>query len=199
MTTTEPVFHMHHDPAEMVGRRERLGVRLLIVADGALVFGLIFSYLYMRNLDANHAWRPEGVEPLSTVTSWMLALPFVVAMALHAFGSQQPSARRSTSMLALAVLVLGSYLQVLVLSSAPLLDPESGRFDGAYLSMWGLLGGANLFHYLLSGFIALGLMLRAFRGRVDPELEVWRMRTAQSWFTWAAVSAAACALTLLLG
>ena len=199
MTATDQVFHMHHDPAEMVGRRERLGVRLLIVADGAFVFGMIFSYLYLRNLDAHHGWRPMGVQPLSGATSYLLALPFIIVMAMHAFGSQRPATRRTQSALMFAVLVVGAYAQIVTLNNAPLTDPETGRFLGAYLSTWALMGGANLFHYLLSGFIALGLMLRSVRGHVDPELEVWRMRTAQSWFTWAAISASACALTLILG
>jgi ABC-type branched-subunit amino acid transport system permease subunit len=199
MTAANQLFHMHHDPAEMVGRRERLGVRLLIVADGAFVFGMIFSYLYLRNLDSNHGWRPMGVQPLSASTSWMLALPFIVVMALHAFGTQNPATRRTQTVLAFAVLAIGAYAQLVTLNGAPLTDAESGGFAGAYLSTWALLGGANLFHYLLSGFIALGLMIRTMRGHVDPELEVWRMRTAQSWFTWAAISASACALTLMLG
>ena len=51
--SAETQFHVHHDAPEVVGRRERLGVRLLIVADGAFVFGMIFSYFYLRNLNAN--------------------------------------------------------------------------------------------------------------------------------------------------
>ena len=53
--STDTEFHIHHDSAEKVGRRERLGVRLLIVADGAFVFGMIFSWFYLRNLNENNA------------------------------------------------------------------------------------------------------------------------------------------------
>jgi len=49
-------FHVHHDSPEAIGRRERLGVRLLIVADGAFLFGMIFSYFYLRNLNVNGGW-----------------------------------------------------------------------------------------------------------------------------------------------
>ncbi len=42
-TTSHTEFHIHHDAPAVVGRRERLGVRLLIVADGAFVVGMIFS------------------------------------------------------------------------------------------------------------------------------------------------------------
>ena len=37
------------DAPEVVGRRERLGVRLLIVADGAFLFGMLFTYFYLKN------------------------------------------------------------------------------------------------------------------------------------------------------
>ena len=44
-------FHVHHDAPEIVGRRERLGVRLLIVADGAFLFGMLFTFFYLKNLN----------------------------------------------------------------------------------------------------------------------------------------------------
>mgnify|MGYP003346941836 CR=1 FL=1 len=51
-------FHVHHDAPEVVGRRERLGVRLLIVADGAFLFGMIFTFFYLKNLN-NGGGRSE--------------------------------------------------------------------------------------------------------------------------------------------
>ena len=48
-------FHLHHDSPEAVGRRERLGVRLLIVADASFLFAMIFSWFYLRNLNVNGA------------------------------------------------------------------------------------------------------------------------------------------------
>ena len=54
---------MHHDSPAKVGRRERLGVRLIIVADGAFVFGLIFTYFYLRNLNLNGGWVPAELGP----------------------------------------------------------------------------------------------------------------------------------------
>jgi hypothetical protein len=52
-----------------------------------------------------------------------------------------------------------------------------------------------MFHYIVAGFIALGLVIRSRRATVDPILESWRIRTAASWFTWVAVSGIACAIT----
>ena len=58
-STHESQFHVHHDSDAAVGRRERLGVRLLIVADGAFLASMIFSYFYLRNLNNNNAWLPN--------------------------------------------------------------------------------------------------------------------------------------------
>ena len=46
-------FHVHHDAPEVVGRRERLGVRLLIVADGAFLFGMLLDRKSTR-LNSSH-------------------------------------------------------------------------------------------------------------------------------------------------
>ena len=75
-------------------------------------------------------------------------------------------------------------------------EARGTAFDGAYASSWVLLAGANVFHYILGSFIALGLFLRRRRANVDPILEHWRQMTAGSWFTWIAISGFLCALTL---
>ena len=70
---------IHHDPPAVVGRRERLGVRLLIVADGSFVFAMIFTYFYLRNLNLNDGWLPNGAHTFSTASSWIAVAPLVVA------------------------------------------------------------------------------------------------------------------------
>ena len=77
----------------------------------------------------------------------------------------------------------------------PFIVKDTHAFEGSYASTWVLIAGANMFHYILAAFIALGLVIRARRASVDPTLEKWRMRTAASWFTWIAISGVACAIT----
>lgn len=195
---TDAVFHIHHDPPESVGKRERLGVRLLIIADGAFVFGMVFSYLYLRNLNVNGQWlapNQQIVEPLAT---WQVTIPFLVAAACNALGITYRPAFRPLSLVGLAALGIGFYLQFRQVSDLPFINPETEKFESAYASAWFLLGGANLLHYLLTTFLALGLFLRSFRVRLHPDLELWRLRTAQSWFTWVAFSAVLCAVTTML-
>jgi len=193
--STETEFHIHHDAPEVVGRRERLGVRLLIVADGAFVFGMIFSYLYLRNLDANGGWLPKGAHYLSAASGWMTVVPLVVAAFAHRMGERQRESFKALSIVTLVALLLGAYYQWHQLAHMPFIVKDTGIFEGGYASMWLLIAGANLFHFLIGSFIALGLVLRARRASVDPILETWRLRTAGSWFTWIAISGIACAIT----
>ena len=68
-------------------------------------------------------------------------------------------------------------------------------FEGAYASSWVLIAGANMFHYILGAFVALGVALRSRRNDLNAVLEFWRQRTVGSWLTWIAISGIACAIT----
>jgi heme/copper-type cytochrome/quinol oxidase subunit 3 len=192
----ESQFHIHHDLPAVVGRRERLGVRLLIVADGAFVAAMIFSYFYLRGLNANGAWVPKGGHTLSASTGWIVALPLIVAAIVHKIGIKSRSS--ATAAIVLIAMVVGGYLQWRQLAHMPFVAKDDGGrryFEGAYASNWVILGGANLFHYIIGTFLALGLVIRRSRAKVDPTLEYWRQLTASSWFTWIAVSGVLCAIT----
>jgi heme/copper-type cytochrome/quinol oxidase subunit 3 len=189
--STDTKFHVHHDAPEVVGRRERLGVRLLIVADGSFVFALIFSYFYLRNLDQNGGWIPDGGHTLATSTGWKVVIPLIIAALVHRLAMRDPSHQRSFSAIALLSLAYGAYAQFDQLANLPFIDGESGAFEGAYASCVTLIAGGNLFHYIVAIFLALGLVLRSGRTNVNPVLESWRMRTAGSWFTWIAIAGVA--------
>jgi len=195
MSTTQA--HVgHHEPPEVVGKRERLGVRLLIIADGAFVFGLIFSYLYLQNLDANGGWLPDEAHRMSANSGWLIAIPLVVAALSHFYGTIHRRSFKAMSLITLVSLVVGAYLQWSQLATMPFIGADSGVFEGSYASMWMLMSASSLFHYSLGIFVALGLAIRAQRVHLDPVLETWRLRTAGSWLTWIAISGVACAFTL---
>jgi heme/copper-type cytochrome/quinol oxidase subunit 3 len=195
--STETEFHIHHDLPEKVGRRERLGVRLLIVADAAFVFGMMFSWFYLRNLNVNHAWLPKGVHTFSTASGYIAALGLIVAAIFHRLGEVSHGLRRVSAIVVLAALVIGGIYQWRQMATMPFIAHDAnGRpfYNGAYASNWVLVAGANMFHYILGAFIALGLVIRGYRTQLDPVLEEWRQRTAGSWFTWIAISGVICAL-----
>jgi len=190
-------FHVHHDSPEAIGRRERLGVRLLIVADAAFLFGMIFSWFYLRNLNVNQAWLPKGVHSFTTASGWIAASGLIVAAFAHRLGEINRGIRNMTSVVVLVALLIGGYYQWHQMAHMPfIVQDANGRpfYNGAYASNWVLVAGANMFHYLVGAFIALGLVIRGYRAKVDPTLEVWRQRTAGAWFTWMAIAGALCAI-----
>lgn len=193
--SSDTKFHVHHDAPEVIGRRERLGVRLLIVADGAFVFGMIFSYFYLRNLDNAGNWIPDKGHTFSAASGWIAITPLVVAAILHKIGQRNLKTIGTISILTLVAYLYGLYFQIHQIMNMPFIVKETGGFEGSYASSWVLMAGANTFHYIVAAFLALGLVIRARRANVDPTLEKWRMRTAASWFTWIAISGIACAIT----
>ena len=192
-------FHVHHDAPEVVGRRERLGVRLLIVADGAFLFGMIFTFFYLKNLNNSGAWLPPDHKKMFSVASaWIGTLPLVIAFLSHKMGQRNLKTIGNFSIITFVSLVVGLIYQLNQMASMHFIDGESHTFQGAYASSWVLLAGANAFHFILGAFIALGLIIRARRASVDPTLEKWRIRTAASWFTWIAVAGVISATALSL-
>jgi heme/copper-type cytochrome/quinol oxidase subunit 3 len=192
-------FHVHHDAPEQVGRRERLGVRLLIVADGSFLFGMLFTFFYLKNLNNSGGWLPPSHKHMFSVSSaWLSALPFVIAFISHKMGQRNPKSVGNFSIITLLALLVGLVYQLNLMGSMHFIDADTHSFQGAYASSWVLMAGANTFHYALGAFIALGLVLRARRASVDPTLEKWRIRTAGSWFTWIAIAAIISATALSL-
>lgn len=195
--STDTKFHIHHDSAEKVGRRERLGVRLLIVADGSFVFGMIFSWFYLRNLNENNAWLPKGVHTFTTASGYTAAIGLIIAALAHRAGEMNHGLRRVSSIVVFLALLIGAVYQWHQMAHMPFIaHDDNGRpfYNGAYASNWVLVAGANMFHYLLGAFVALGLVIRGYRTKLDPVLEEWRQRTAGSWFTWIAISGILCAI-----
>jgi len=200
-STHESQFHVHHDSDAAVGRRERLGVRLLIVADGAFLASMIFSYFYLRNLNNNNAWLPKGVHHFSVASAWIVAVPFIVVAVIHRFGTNDKHVRVITSAASVFVTIVGLIYQWRQMTHMPfVLHNDNGEafFNGAYATNWVLIAGAGIFHYLLTLFIALGIMIRTHTTNVSHELEVWRQKTAQSWFTWCAIAGILTAITLTI-
>ena len=188
---------IHHDPPAVVGRRERLGVRLIIVADASFVFAMVFTYFYLRNLNLNQGWLPKDGHTFSATSGWVATIPLIIAALLHkAFQSN-----RSASLLPFAtfgVLLIGVYLQWKQLATMPFIVDTDGTktFEGAYASSWFLIGGGNFLHYILGSFVALGIALRNQREKIDPVLKEWRLATASTWFNWIAISGVICAVTI---
>lgn len=192
MTTTAPV-HVHRDPADVVGRRDRMGVLLLIVADMAFVACLIFTYMYLRFLNVDGRWLPEEITPAPAGATWTVILILFVGSVVFAIGvrGMQDGKRPllvACSALALIAAVVALVLQWMQATNFDFALQENGRYLSAYSSCMMALAGANIFHILLAAFVSLGITIRAGRGKYDDP-QSWQPRIASYWWVWVVVSA----------
>ena len=197
--TMNSIKYPHTYAPEVQGRRERLGVRIIIIANGSFVAAMMFTWFYLRNLNTNNAWLPKGVHSFSTASGWSAGAGLILAGVLHAIGVQNKSVRQITSILVLIALVVGAYLEWHQMAHMPFIAQDANSrpfYNGAYASTWVIIAGTRMFEYLISIFIALGLVIRGYRATVNPILEEWRQRTAGSWFTWVAIAGFLTAMTI---
>jgi cytochrome c oxidase subunit I+III len=191
-TAESPQLHLE-DP-DLIGRRWRIGVVLLIVADAAFVTALLFAYFYLRGLNTQHAWLADGQATASIWRSWLLALGVVVSAALFRGAERAIRAgaeARFVPATLLAVLVLlattvGQYLQ---LTTFPF-----GIAESAYSSALYTMATANLVHLVLTLFLGLGMWNRG-RLHIYSSSSNWQVRLVGLWWTWVAVAAVMGAFT----
>ena len=193
MTSTQAEVHVHRDPPDVQGSRDRLGVILLIVADVAFVACLIFTYLYLRFLNVNDAWLPEEIVPASPGPTWLIVVVLAVGAGVFAWGVAGLRIGRSStfaigSTIALAAAALALVLQIWQLQNFNFALKENGRYLSAYSSCMVALAGANVFHILLTLFLSLGMVIRGRRGKYrNPS--AWQPRIMRLWWLWVVVSA----------
>ena len=191
-TTDSPQLHLE-DP-DLIGRRWRTGVLLLIVADAAFVTALVFSYFYLRGLNTQNAWLSHGQATASIAVSWLLALGVVVSAAVFRGADRAIRAGHegrfvSATAVALVVLLATTVGQFLQLATFPF-----GVADSAYSSALYTMAGANLVHLVLTAFLALAMWNRG-RQHIYGATSNWQVQLVGLWWTWVAVAAVVGAFT----
>jgi heme/copper-type cytochrome/quinol oxidase subunit 3 len=184
----------HAEDPDLIGRRWRTGVVLLILADASFVAALLFSYFYLRGLNTEKAWLAPHQHTASIVVGWSLAGGVVLSAVLYRWAQNSIRTGRETgfilgTLLALLVVLATAVGQVLQLTSFPF-----GVEDSAYSSTMYTLAGANLFHLLLTAFLGVAMWNRG-RLHLYSESTNWQVRLVGVWWTWIAVAAVLGALT----
>jgi heme/copper-type cytochrome/quinol oxidase subunit 3 len=184
----------HHEDADVVGARWRMGVILIIVADAAFVASLVFSYFYLRGLNTENGWLPKGSSTAAIWVSWVIAGGLVLSAASYNWGQFGLRAGKP------ARLVLGAGIAVVLVvadTAGQLVQLFTFPFrvdSGSYASSVYVLAGANLFHLLLTLFIGFGLWNRA-RLKLYKAPGDWQVRVVGIWWTWIAGAAVLSAFT----
>ena len=186
--------NVHLEDPDLIGRRWRTGVRLLILADASFVAALLFSYFYLRGLNTENAWLASGQATASLAFSWLLAAGLVLSAVVFRWaqrGIENGAESRfvAGAAVALLVLVVDTVAQVWQLVTFPF-----GVADSAYSSSIYTLAGANLFHLLLTVFLGLAMWNRG-RHSIYSATSNWQVQLVGLWWTWVALAAVLAAFT----
>lgn len=179
---------LHVEDPDLIGRRWRTGALLLILADAAFVAALVFSYLYLRGLNTEHAWLAPKQDIAAIWFSWLIAGVLAVSALVFHWGYRGILAGGevrlvTASAFALLIVVIAAVLQFVQLATFPF-----GVADSAYSSCMYVIAGANLFHILLTAFLGLGMWNRSRRHIYSADSN-WQVHVVGLWWTWIALAA----------
>lgn len=177
----------HHEAPDVISRRDRMGVLLLIFADAAFVGALVFTWFYLRTLNQGGNWIPDDVEVAASSQGWIVTGVAGVSAALMYLGLAairrgQVRQLLQFALLALVVMVSDLYLQIQALSSFPFTIK-----NGSYASTMFALAGANVFHLGLTIFLGIGIVNRIRMGRYSKD-DHGHVREVTYWWIWVAVA-----------
>ena len=179
----------HHEAPEVISRRDRMGVLLLIFADAAFVGALVFTWFYLRTLNQGGNWIPKDVEVVASSQSWIVTGVAGISAALMYLGlvavrKGQVKQLLTFALLALVIIITDLYLQIQALDSFPFTIK-----NGTYASTMFALAGANIFHLGLTIFLGIGIVNRIRMGRYSQD-DHGHVREVTYWWIWVAVASA---------
>jgi heme/copper-type cytochrome/quinol oxidase subunit 3 len=177
----------HHEAPEVISRRDRMGVLLLIFADAAFVGALVFTWFYLRTLNQGGNWIPKDVEVAASSQSWIVTGVAGISAALMYLGlvavrNGKAKQLLTFALLALVVIIADLYLQIQALDSFPFTIK-----NGSYASTMFALAGANIFHLGLTIFLGIGIVNRIRMGRYSQD-DHGHIREVTYWWIWVAVA-----------
>jgi cytochrome c oxidase subunit I+III len=182
------------DP-NLIGRRWRTGVILLIVADGAFVASLVFTYFYLRGLNTDKAWVAHGQNTSAIWATWLITGVLVLSAISYRLAERAIQAGNEARFVAVAALALLLLLADVAIQVIQLVTFPFGIGTSSYSSTVYLMAGANLFHLLLTVFLAVAMVNRG-RAHIYSATSYWQVRLVGLWWTWVAAAAILTAFTM---
>lgn len=189
---TEDAF-AHEEPA-VAGERWRVGVLLLIVADGSFVVALSFAFLYLRGINTQSSFHPGDTGVASLWWLWIVAAVMIASFVAYGYGMRAHERSRqhfvNGGRLALVGMVMALVLNIVEMYRFPF-----HVSDNAYSSAVWVIAAGNVFHLLLTVFLGLGVVIRVQRGVVRGARD-WHVRLVGIWMAWVCAAAILGALTV---
>jgi heme/copper-type cytochrome/quinol oxidase subunit 3 len=163
----EHAAESHHLPPALVAHQQRRAVLFFILADAVFFACLLFSYFYLRSLNVNDGWLPEGI---NTAPSWQVWLITGVAVvSALAYRSAEMGIRagqrqrfQTGALLGLILVLVSIGLVIYQVMTWPIL-----MSDGSYASIFIVMTFTQLAHFLMLLVVAIGIWNRGNQGKLD--------------------------------
>lgn len=188
--STEVLSPTTGEPVEVVARRNRLGLWLLIISDAAGTVSLLISYAYLWSLNVNNAWAPTpgSANWASDMPFWGIWVLMVLGTLLVWWGAKGVAAGHRGRLVTGAalgglIMLIAFVAQILQLSTFPF-----ATSDGAYASATFWLALSNCIHLSLAGLLVIAVMNRTRKGLIT-EASPSHARFVAMWLTWLCVAA----------
>jgi heme/copper-type cytochrome/quinol oxidase subunit 3 len=199
MTTTMHApteSHGHFESPETIGRRDKMGVSFLILADFVFLLSLIFSYFYLRALNTTGHWIPSDSHVAKNWQGWLVTLFAILSAVAYRSGlvgvRKGNQAKLVTGIgLALLLITVDLVAQIWQWSNFPFLTTTGG-----YASAMILLAGANCFHLGITIFLGIGMLNRSRLGRYTKG-DYWHVSVVGLWWMWIAFASVMVSVTSL--
>jgi len=196
MTTAHGETLTHHLPPEQVASQQRRAVLFFILADAVFYGCLLFTYFYLRALDVEGGWLPDGAKTASAWVVWSIAAVTLVSAVVYRTGEAalragQRSRFTATTLFALVLVVAAVALMVYQILTWPIL-----MSDGSYASTFIVMAWVQLVHLLVLIVVGIGIWNRAIQGKLDNGNDNHAVLVGYFWY-WVTLTAILGALTTL--
>jgi heme/copper-type cytochrome/quinol oxidase subunit 3 len=196
MTTVSHEAASHHLAPELVAKQQRQAVLYIILADAVFFSCLLFTYFYLRSLNVEGGWIPDGGQTASAALVWTIAAVTLISAAVYwgaeaAIRTGQRQRFQAMTLIAVLVLLVAAGLSIYQLVTLPML-----MSDGSYASTFIVMSGVQLAHVLLLAVVAVGIWNRSVRGLLDDGRTNHATLVGYFWY-WVALTALLAAGTTL--
>lgn len=168
-SAAQPLSATTGEPVDVVARRNRMGIWLIIASCTTGTLALLVAYSYLWSLNVNSAWAPTAGQAnwASDAIFWAIALVMVIATILLWLGYRAAKRGSSSGCAGLSSLALLLYLVCFVGQIYQIATFPFGPQDGAYASATLWLALANVIWLGLALFLVVAVVNRSRKGLIN--------------------------------
>jgi cytochrome c oxidase subunit I+III len=146
-------------------------------------------------LNTDKAWVAHGQNTSAIWATWLITGVLVLSAISYRLAERAIQAGNEARFVAVAALALLLLLADVAIQVIQLVTFPFGIGTSSYSSTVYLMAGANLFHLLLTVFLAVAMVNRG-RAHIYSATSYWQVRLVGLWWTWVAAAAILTAFTM---